>query len=410
MDKDMKKAMTVVVINDFDYVQGGASKVAIETAQLLYQKGIDVIFFSAVHKKNHYPFKTVSTHQKEMVNDSNRIVAALNNLYNLKAKRELKKLLKKLNPETTILHVHGWTKALSSSVLDIAFRMNFKVVLTAHDYFTICPNGGFFNFQDNVICPYQAMSHECKKSHCDSRNQIFKKYRLLRQWIQNKYVHFPKKLNYLITISDFSEQILCHYFHPKHIYRVYNPTSIKEKKERAKIMNNDYYIFVGRVAKEKGIEQLLNVFSQVDQKLVVVGDGPLLEEAKLKYEKYDYIQFTGWKSQEDVYKMMYKAKGLIFPSLWFEGAPLTIFEAMSMGLPCIVSNKCSAIDFVEHQHTGIIFDPENDKNLKEILSMDKKQLDQLGYNAYQQYWSEPYTKERYVMRIVDVYQQILKEK
>ena len=34
-----------------------------------------------------------------------------------------------------------------SSVFDVAFKMNFKLVLTLHDYFTACPNGGYFNYQ-----------------------------------------------------------------------------------------------------------------------------------------------------------------------------------------------------------------------------------------------------------------------
>ena len=41
----------VVIINDFNYVQGGASKVAIDTAKLLKNEGIKVYFFSAVNKK-----------------------------------------------------------------------------------------------------------------------------------------------------------------------------------------------------------------------------------------------------------------------------------------------------------------------------------------------------------------------
>ena len=40
----------VIIINDFNYIQGGASKVAIDTAKILKNNGINVIFFSAVNK------------------------------------------------------------------------------------------------------------------------------------------------------------------------------------------------------------------------------------------------------------------------------------------------------------------------------------------------------------------------
>ena len=54
---ESKKVENVVIVNDFNYTQGGASKVAIDTARLLSESGLKVYFFSAVNK---YPF-TFST-------------------------------------------------------------------------------------------------------------------------------------------------------------------------------------------------------------------------------------------------------------------------------------------------------------------------------------------------------------
>ena len=118
---------TVVVVNDFNYIQGGASKVAIDTARILNEEGLEVYFFSAVNKKeeNINGIKYISTNQKEALKEKNKIKGALNGIYNFKARKEFKKLLKTLDKTTTIIHVHGWTKALSSSVFDIAFKMKF---------------------------------------------------------------------------------------------------------------------------------------------------------------------------------------------------------------------------------------------------------------------------------------------
>lgn len=402
--------MTVVILNDFDYVQGGATKVAIETAQLLYERNIDVIFFSAVHKNNNFPFRQITTNQKEMINDPNKIKAAINNLYNFKARKEFKKLLQTLDLTCTIIHVHGWTKALSSSVLDVAFKMKFKVVLTAHDYFTVCPNGGFYNYSKNKICHFEPLSKECIKCRCDSRNNAFKMFRLVRQWIQNKYVGFPRKLHYLITISDFSERILKKNIQSDlNIYRVYNPTAIIKRSNRISILDNDQYVFVGRITYEKGVVEMLKAFSQTNKKLVLVGDGPLLETLKNQYKLNDNISFVGWKSQEEVFSIMSQSIALVFPSLWFEGAPLTIFEAMSIGLPCIVSNKCSAVDFVNDNQTGIIMDPTDDFSFQEALSIRKEDLNVYSKNAYDNYWENPYSKERYINTLLDVYQQVIND-
>ena len=61
------KIKNVIVVNDFNYIQGGASKVAIDTAKLLKNDGLNVIFFSAVIKpeENIEGITYISTHQKE---------------------------------------------------------------------------------------------------------------------------------------------------------------------------------------------------------------------------------------------------------------------------------------------------------------------------------------------------------
>ena len=43
----------------------------------------------------------------------------MNGIYNIKAKKKLEKLLKTLDNRTTIIYIHGWTKALSSSIYSI---------------------------------------------------------------------------------------------------------------------------------------------------------------------------------------------------------------------------------------------------------------------------------------------------
>ena len=148
------KVKTVIIVNDFNYIQGGASKVAIDTARILKDNNIRVIFFSAVNKEKEkiegieYRF----TNQNEALKEKNKLKGFVNGIYNFTAKKEFKELLKTLDKKTTIIHIHGWTKALSSSIFDVAFKMKFKVVVTLHDYFTACPNGGYFNYKTNEIC------------------------------------------------------------------------------------------------------------------------------------------------------------------------------------------------------------------------------------------------------------------
>ena len=338
---------TVVIVNDFNYTQGGASKVAIDTARILKDANLKVYFFSAVNKEDEKidGVKYITTNQNEALKEKNKIKGAINGIYNLKARKEFEKLLKTLDKKTTIIHVHGWTKALSSSVFDIAFKMKFKVVLTLHDYFTACPNGGYFNYKKNEICYLKSLSTKCIKCNCDSRNYGFKVYRIIRQFVQNKIVKLNDKLENVITISEFSEKILKQTLGKNtKIARIYNPIDIDENEEKVDPNKNEYYLYVGRISKEKGVDLFCQAITELGLKGIIVGDG----DEKQKLEKqYSDIEFTGWKSKDEVKQYMKGARALIFPSRWYEGAPLTILEAQSFGIPVIVSEKCAGSEFVK---------------------------------------------------------------
>lgn len=386
---------TIVIVNDFNYVQGGASKVAIDTAKMLKEANFNVYFFSAVNKKEEEieGITYISTNQQETLKEKNKLKGALNGIYNLKAKKELKKLLATLDKETTIIHVHGWTKALSSSIFDIAFKMKFKVVLTLHDYFTACPNGGYFNYPKNEICHLKPLSWKCIKCNCDSRNYGFKLYRVLRQFVQNKIVKLNDKLEYAISISDFSQKILEPTLGKStKITRIYNPIEIDENIETIDPSKNEYYLYVGRVSKEKGVDLFCQAITELNYKGIVVGDGD--EKEKLE-KQFPNIEFTGWKNKDEVKEYMKGARALIFPSRWYETAGLTVLEAQTIGIPCIVNECCAAKEFVSEKN-GYFF-----SNVNEL----KEQI--VKVNSRKEFIVESFYKNDYKYKIISYYTDVI---
>lgn len=376
----MSKIKNIVIINDFDYVQGGASKVAIDTANLLSDE-YNVYFFSgdsnqsSTLKEN---IKKVCTNQGETLKDKNKLRGIINGIYNFKAKNQLKKLLSTLDENETIIHVHGWTKCLSSSVFDISWKLGFKLVLTMHDYFTACPNGGYFNYKKNEICHLKPLSLKCIKCNCDSRNYLFKLYRIIRQFVQNKVVKLNDRLTDVISISDFSEKILRQTLNNKtKIHRVYNPIDFDEKVEMVDYKKNNYFLYVGRVSKEKGADLFCKSISELNLEGIVVGDGPEKEKLEKKYPK---INFVGWKKSDEVKKYMQSAKALIFPSRWYEAAPLTPLEALQYEIPVITSNCNASIDYINNNKNNLIFNDYEDlisilNNFESLkVKFDKKVL------------------------------------
>ena len=388
-----KKLKNVVIINDFDYIQGGASKVAIQTANLLANEGLKVYFFSGHSIGNNdlnENVKRICTNQGEALKDSNKIRGCINGLYNFKAKKELKSLLLTLDKEETIIHVHGWTKCLSSSIFSVAFKLNYKITLTTHDYFTACPNGAYFNYCTNSICTLKPLSWRCIKCNCDSRNYAFKLYRLVRQFVQNKVVKLNDRLEKVIAISQFSENILKETLNKKtKISRIYNPIYINENdKEKIDFRKNKYFLYVGRVSKEKGVNIFCRAIKELQLNGIVVGDGDARKELE---NEYPNIEFTGWKEKDEVRNYMKKAKALIFPSLWYETAGLTVLEAQSIGLPTIVSKKCAASEFVDTSNQFTNFEELKSK----ICDIDNYKNSEFD--------SKRYSEKEYVYRLKKFY-------
>ena len=158
--------MNVVILNDFAYVDGGASKIALGSARALAERGMRVWLFTAVGPvdptlRGVEGLSVICLEQPEIVSDPNRLSAALRGWWNRLAASRLRVLLESLNPTETIVHVHTWTKGLSSSVIQQATSLHFQVVLTMHDFFSVCPTGSFFLHPVQKICTLVPMSRSC---------------------------------------------------------------------------------------------------------------------------------------------------------------------------------------------------------------------------------------------------------
>ena len=398
-----KNIENAIIVNDFNYVQGGASKVAIDTARMLKDCGINVYFFCADYNKKECidGVEYITTNQIEALKDKNKLRGAINGIYNFKAANKMNMLLKTLKPENTIIHIHGWTKAISCSVYDVARKNGFNIVLTSHDYFTACPNGGFFNYKTGKICEYKPLSAKCLRCNCDSRNYFFKLYRVIRQFVQNNIVRMSETIENVIGISDNNIKIVKENLNKNvSISKVLNPIDFVTKSDRIKVENNDVYLYIGRVAKEKGIDFFCSNISKLKLKGIVVGDGTKLQELKSQYQD---IEFVGWKNKNEIEEYIKRSRIFVFPSMWYEGAPLTPLEVMSYGIPCLVSSCSSAKEYITCKN-GEIFDISNEEDFKEKLDVINSDIETYSKNAFE--YMIQFSKNDYIDNLTKVYKKI----
>ena len=127
---------------------------------------------------------------------------ALQGLWNAKAARHLRKLLQNLPRDRTVVHLHGYTKALTTSPVKVARRLGFSVVCTLHDFFAACPNGAFFDYARQVPCPRRALSVGCIATRCDKRHYVHKLFRVARGLLQRHHGRFPRNVQHYISLSE----------------------------------------------------------------------------------------------------------------------------------------------------------------------------------------------------------------
>ncbi len=396
----------VVIAVDHASVTGGQAKVAIESALGLKQAGHRPILFAAaapVDPRLHEAgVEVVCLDQPDLLGNSSKLAGMAQGTWNFAAAAEMRKLLARLPRENTIVHVHGWAKALSASIARPIQQSGLPAIYTMHEYFLLCPNGGFYNYPGNHVCKLEPMSGACWASNCDLRNYQRKLWRCLRQTVMEKVARLPEIFGDYILISQFQQNVVAGRLPSgARLHAVSNPIDCEDLGHKSDPARGSF-LFVGRMSHEKGPLLLAEAARKAGITPVFAGDGPALAELAANYPE---AKLLGWKSPAEVKALMREARALVFPSLWFEGQPLTVLEAKAMGTPTIVSDGCAGRDEVVDGETGFWFEGASVDSLAKALekSKDDKLLADMSRAAYEAFWSDPPTPARHVERLEAVY-------
>lgn len=138
-----------------------------------------------------------------------------------------------------------------------------------------------------------------------------------------------------------------------------NPIDFYSEPVEYDVSKGVVFAYIGRISKEKGVDIFCKAISQTNYIGYVFGDGPELLNLKKQYKEFNNIIFFGWVDKKKVYDYLKYIKCLVFPSIWYEGAPLTIPEIQSAGIPVICSDACSGIDYIIDGENGFIFKSSN---------------------------------------------------
>lgn len=313
-----------------------------------------------------------------------------------------------------VLHIHTWMGFPEELLLCFKSK-GVKVIYTSHDYFGLCLKVNFINSR-NELCVHPS-NRNCSLCNAKSPSKLFLRFRnstilastkrFIPKRVRQRVDTDRKELRDITTCANVHQILLDYYkrlfsrvdlFHfnselAKSIYNKFIPVS------NSKVISVTHNNILDRRKLKRFSSQEIR-FGFIGSKDTYKGF-PLLKKVLLEMEAESRLNWTiqafvGLKGEEDAdsvrihYKEKYESSELdsifenldllIVPSLWFETFGLVVLEALSYGVPVLVSSTVGAKDMVTKIEPSFIFN--NEIELKQILVSVLNDLSLLEmYNA-----------------------------
>ena len=379
--------MRILLCNKFYYRRGGDCIVTLNLEHLLKTHGHEVAIYAMQYSENQ-----TSVWNKYWPSNMSKLDALFRPFGVRRVKKGFSQLIEDFKPD--VVHLNNIHTQLSPVIAKIAHEQGIRVVWTLHDTKLVCP------------C-YTCMrnGHWCEDCFYDKKAVI--KHRCMPAgiigstigYLEAKYWNKEKLQEYtdlFLPPSQFMMDTVVRGGYAPQKFRVLCNFIDVEKVENPNLEKKDYYVFLGRVDKVKGITTLCKAAAQLPYKLKVIGSGPMLELLKETYKQKDKIEFLGQMDWKDFRPIIEGAKFMVIPSEWSENNPLTVIESQSLGTPVLGARIGGIPELIEEGVTGMTFESGNVEDLKEkIVTMWNASFDfqTIANNAIKRYSNETYYKK-----------------
>lgn len=406
--------MKIIEVNTFFSPSGGAETIAYNTYKMLKANGHDVVFFAS-DKKPYFDPNVDDIHNFTPYNGSIKdyLKNPVKYYYNYTAKKDFSRLITSFNPD--LIHLHYFRTCLTSSILECC--NDIPTVMTVHDASLVCPANKLL-FKNKFMCTDLKCKHgnyyNCILNNCADNNLEGSIRKTVRSYMTFKNL---KYINLFITPSDALKQIIVsgNIGIPEAKIQVLNNCLINEDIDTHTVFSNrNYFLYVGRLSKEKGVHFLLEAMKDLPKEieLHIIGKGPEEENFKqyAKKNNLDNVKFLGFKNREEIKEEYQNCIATILPCNWFENFPTTNMESFINGKPVIASNIGGIPEQVEHNKTGLLFEPTNVEQLKECILKYWNNPDLVvehGKNANQKAL-DLYTEAKYYKELMNIFNSITK--
>ena len=395
-----KKTFQILIVHNEYQFAGGEDTVVKQDAALLKKHGHHVFFYTRKNEE----LKSYSKFQK--------LLLPFTTIFSLKSYREIRKTIQENHID--IVHVHNTLPLVSYSAYYAAKKEGCKLVQTIHNFRLVCPNALFY--RDGHICEdclkkgiFCSIKHGCYRGSKAQTAMValsLKIHRMLGTF---------KKPDAYIALTAFNKEKISSVVKPEKIfvkpnYLALNDNVASENKSQNTLPPFSYYVYAARLEHVKGIFVLLEAFRQLpNERLLLLGTGP--DEGKVKEflekNKMDNVLCLGFMPHEETLSYLKQAKALIFPSLWYEGFPMTIVESLSCSTPVIASDTPNLTETIHTGENGYSFMTGSSEDLKKVIqtfsSLSEEASTQLRENAKKTYETH-FTEKIIYKKMMEIYE------
>jgi glycosyltransferase involved in cell wall biosynthesis len=330
-------------------------------------------------------------------------------IWNIFTASKIKKVIRQFQPD--LIHLHNWHYAIGPIIIRTAYKKRIPIIITIHNYRLLCPSATLLN-RDSLFLNSLYVAFPWKAI----RNKVYRNSYLQTFWLSfviwfHKKIGTWKMVDRYIVLTDFAKKLfLSSSFGVSETHFSVLPNFIKDPK-LPKPERSEYFLYLGRLSEEKGIRTLLKSFKYKETDLYIAGEGNLKEEVIRAGKENPRLHYLGLLDLNSVMERMAYCSALIFPSLWYEGMPMTIIEAFALGTPVIASNLGAMSSMIKDGNNGIHFSPGNAIELSEKIdywiNLDKSDKSRYSINARTSY-EEIYTPDLNMEGIISIYNQVIK--
>lgn len=335
--------------------------------------------------------------------------------------------------ETDVFYTRGLP--IHVPFADLTFNLNFrhpeKIVRLIQEMDIINVHHPFlsgnlaYQYCKNTKIPIVFTSH----TRYDLYTQIYTSFlpQKLVQWILKTYLQSAvKKFDQVITPSSSSRKMYETFNIHANFKLIPNGINFSSSEKRNDSITRQtlgikaldfVLIYVGRLGPEKNLSILLDTFysllrARKDVKLILVGKGTEETALRRKIQKLgieDHVVFTGYVEYKNVFDYL-KLSNAFFSLSNTEVHPLSILEAMSVGLPVIALDLPGINDMIKHHETGLL-SPLNQENiLKNLIFLVDHQDICETYGKDAQRVAQTYHVENTSKLVIDTYQKLIEKK